>query len=732
MSFLTPLYALGVLAVAAPIVFHLIRRTPRGEVPFSSLMFLAPTPPRLTRRSRLDQVVLLLLRAAALCLLALAFTRPFWRQAADVNFGAVERRRVAVVIDTSASMRRGSLWTRARTLADEVIADSRPGDELAVFAFDVTSRPVLSFAESATLDPARRRAVARARLGGLAPSWGGTHLGQALIDAVAAIEDVADASEKTGRMPRRVVLIGDLQQGSRIDVLGDFEWPSDVELDLKTVADDGANAGLHGLAEVLEAEPSRTGTGTGTGAGAGAEAGKGAGPELRVRVSNDTGSRDAFELHWVDSAGGTAGKPVDVYVPPGESRVVRVPRPQGSTPQPLPLRALRLTGDAQPFDNTLFVRDERRQEATVVALTADRADDPAGLLYYLERVFQDTPRRTVRVAANAPSAPLSWEGGPAPAPALVVLAGETTPANVDVLKKYARDGGTVLDVRVGPGRAEALAALAGVAPWDISEGAVDRDVMLGAIAFDHPLFASMAAAQFNDFTKIHFWQYRKIDPQALGDDVRVVARFENGDPAVLEKVLGRGRLVVLASGWQPADSQLARSSKFVPLMTALLEAGNPRLFDAGSYQVGDRVPLAASASASAAGSGPSRGPVVHKPDGTTETLAAGETSFAATDQPGVYTVDPAQSFVVNLDPQESKTSPLHVETLEQFGCRLANPSRKLADQEHLRQMQNAELENRQKLWRWLVLALIGVLIVETWLAGRLTRARSARVEALVP
>src|SRR5262249_14061873 len=75
MSFLTPLYALGVLAVAAPVVFHLIRRSPRGEVPFGSLMFLSPTPPRLTRRSRLDQVVLLLLRAAALCLLALAFTR---------------------------------------------------------------------------------------------------------------------------------------------------------------------------------------------------------------------------------------------------------------------------------------------------------------------------------------------------------------------------------------------------------------------------------------------------------------------------------------------------------------------------------------------------------------------------------------------------------------------------------------------------------------------------------
>ena len=82
MSFLTPLYALGLLAVAAPIVFHLIRRTPRGDIPFSSLMFLSPTPPRLTRRSRLDDWLLLLLRASALVLLAAAFTRPFLRQQA--------------------------------------------------------------------------------------------------------------------------------------------------------------------------------------------------------------------------------------------------------------------------------------------------------------------------------------------------------------------------------------------------------------------------------------------------------------------------------------------------------------------------------------------------------------------------------------------------------------------------------------------------------------------------
>ena len=62
MSFLTPLYILGLAAISLPVLFHLIRRTPKGVQPFSSLMFVKPTPPRLTRRSRLDQLLLLLLR----------------------------------------------------------------------------------------------------------------------------------------------------------------------------------------------------------------------------------------------------------------------------------------------------------------------------------------------------------------------------------------------------------------------------------------------------------------------------------------------------------------------------------------------------------------------------------------------------------------------------------------------------------------------------------------------
>src|SRR5215213_10633211 len=101
MSLLAPLYIAGALAIALPIVFHLIRRAPHGRQDFSSLMFLTASPPRLTRRSRLNNIVLLLLRAAALALLAFAFARPFLRRDAELNVTQSQGRRVAIVLDTS-------------------------------------------------------------------------------------------------------------------------------------------------------------------------------------------------------------------------------------------------------------------------------------------------------------------------------------------------------------------------------------------------------------------------------------------------------------------------------------------------------------------------------------------------------------------------------------------------------------------------------------------------------
>jgi Mg-chelatase subunit ChlD len=702
MSFLTPLYILGALAVVGPIIFHLIRRMPKGEVPFSSLMFLTPTPPRLTRRSRLDNVLLLLLRALVLCLLAAAFARPFWRQAMQLDFGASERRRTVVLVDQSASMRRADLWPRAREIASKVIADSRRGDELAVLAFDTTSHPVLGFEESGGLDATRRQAVAESRLKALTPSWAATDLGRALVDAVAAIEDVADKGEKAGKMPRRVVLISDLQQGARLDALGEFAWPSDVELDLKAVATDGSNAGLSVLTDPTEAEPA---------------AGKA--DEHRVRVSNDaTSNRESFEVVWINDQGRESGQPIEAYVPPGESRVVRVSRPAKDQH----FRSLQLKGDVHGFDNALYFADVVRDEAKVVYVGTDAEDDPSGLFYFLQRVFSDSPGRTVRVLRAEPSATLAIE----PLTALVIVTSEVNARNARDLRTYLQNGGTLLFVVGSAGPLSSLGTIANVSPFEAEDAEVKRDVLLGAISFAHPLFAPFAGAGFNDFTKIRFWKYRKIDPNALGD-ATTVARFENGDPAILEKLVGKGRLVVMTTSWTRDDSQLARSSKFVPLMISLLELRDPLRFVASNVKVLDRVPIPPVENAETTRR-------VHKPSGATGPIDESNV-FSETDEPGVYTIDVAKeakpmAFAVNLDPSESKIAPLAAETLEQFGCKLANPSRKSVDAEQLRQMHNGELESRQKLWRWLILAAIAVLIVETWLAGRLSRPSPAPSEAL--
>ena len=720
MNLLTPLYLLGALAIVAPIVFHLIRQTPRGEIPFSSLMFLEPSPPKVTQRSRIDHWLLLLLRAGALALLALAFARPFWRAVAQVDLGDAASRRVLVLIDTSASMRRGDLWAEAKKKATATLLAARPGDPLALFAFDTTPRPVLTFAEAAALDPAARLALAQGRLDALQPTWKGTELGTALSEAVAAIADGADHDAKAGRVPRRIVLISDLQVGSRAEALDDLVWPSDVELDLQPVQLPGGNAGIEALADAPALASATTpGAPPSTSAD---------GPAARVRVTSDPATRtEAFQVGWVDLRTQTVIQPVEVYVPPGESRVMRVPIPPPDpkdTPDTLAPSTLRLTGDPFPFDNSAYVAVTPRAEVHVAFLGPDAADDPNGLLYYLNRVFDVTPRRTVRVDVNPA------ESNPQHPPSLVVVANELAPERAKRIREQVEAGASALVVAHRAGDSPTLATLLGVPGVEWTEAPDGRDAMLGEIAFDHPTFAPLAGPQFNDFTKIRFWKHRRAShPEQTFADAQILAKFDDGAPALVEKPVGQGRVLVLASGWNPRDSQLARSSKFVPLMASLLDRRGSAVGEPKRYQVGDRVVLA-----DLGLTDPAEPVEILKPDGSTITLEPGVASFTATDAPGIYAarstraaVGPPRSFAVNLDPAESRTEPLARETLEQQGVRLAGgTARAELDAEALRQMQTAELEGRQKLWRWIVLAAIAFLIGETWLAGRVDRARLPR------
>jgi hypothetical protein len=116
---------------------------------------------------------------------------------------------------------------------------------------------------------------------------------------------------------------------------------------------------------------------------------------------------------------------------------------------------------------------------------------------------------------------------------------------------------------------------------------------------------------------------------------------------------------------------------------------------------------------------------VRLPGGGQQNLDSAQTNFLETAVPGIYTVSaggPAKTFVVNLDPSESRTSPIAVEELERLGVPMAQTASKVAADENRKvRFQNVELENRQKMWRWFIIGTILVLIIESWFGGRAAR-----------
>jgi len=65
MSFLTPLFLLGLVGLAVPVIIHLIQRERKNVVQFPSLMFLQRIPYQSVQRRRIRNWPLLLLRLAA-------------------------------------------------------------------------------------------------------------------------------------------------------------------------------------------------------------------------------------------------------------------------------------------------------------------------------------------------------------------------------------------------------------------------------------------------------------------------------------------------------------------------------------------------------------------------------------------------------------------------------------------------------------------------------------------
>ncbi|MDZ4288204.1 MAG: hypothetical protein U0984_09605, partial [Prosthecobacter sp.] len=192
--------------------------------------------------------------------------------------------------------------------------------------------------------------------------------------------------------------------------------------------------------------------------------------------------------------------------------------------------------------------------------------------------------------------------------------------------------------------------------------------------------------------------------------MQVIAKFDNGEPAMVACNLGKGTLILLASGWHPADSQLALSTKFVPLLYGWLDAAGFHNDQTTTLVVGEPLPA---------------GAVVVTPDKKSFAVAPGQATTAT--MPGLYSIKetPAAKalvYAVNLPPEESRVTPMEPDQLRELGPRLesvGNAGQVESIHAERERLAVGEEEMRQRGWLWILAGLLCVLAGETWLAGRI-------------
>lgn len=135
MSFGEPLFLLATLAALLPVIFHLMHRQRARLVPFSTLRFLKPSVQKTRRRKIIEDLLLLLARAAVFLLIAVALARPAIHAARSV-LGQTAGISAVLVIDNSGSMAATdgteTRLERAVAAARQVLSLLSPGDEAAI------------------------------------------------------------------------------------------------------------------------------------------------------------------------------------------------------------------------------------------------------------------------------------------------------------------------------------------------------------------------------------------------------------------------------------------------------------------------------------------------------------------------------------------------------------------------------------------------------------------------
>jgi Aerotolerance regulator N-terminal/von Willebrand factor type A domain len=710
-EFLAPIFAIaGAVAASVPIVLHMLRRTPSQKVSFSVVRFLRPTLPKVTKRSTIEHWPLMLLRILALVLIALAFGRPFQNVAATTETSeSVSASRIAILIDSSASMRRDGIRESVTRIVDRIADEIQDQDVVSLAVFDRTSRTVITADEWSRSEPDVRISLLHVAVADWEPTWQNTRTGAALLNAAKEVaEERRGSAELTDQ---RVILITDFQRGSTLDELRTSAFPVGVVVQLEVVEPtQTGNAGVH------VTEDDRAG-------------------RLRVRVVSSADAQETeFRLQPFDRTGAAVGSPIAVSVSPGQRRSVVLPSADEAT-QAL-IAGVELLNDPHPFDNVIDVAITDVPVLKIALIGPANPNDPSTMRYYLQRVIDGNdqdPMELIHV--------IKPDGVVVPVPddiKLVFVTSPVPPGLSNSLQSCLDRGGVVF---VAADSQDTVASVANLlpTPLTVAEASVRDYAMLGQVDFTHPMFQALSGARFSDLSSIRFWKHRILKVPADSTGWKTVAKFDSGELAIIQAdAANGGTIIVSAAGWHPDDSQWALSTRFPPMISSIARMAVPRTSAQLGYVVGQSITPGSITGTDDWTLTDSTGNIVSSSDSGSADESSQNTTFALT-EPGRFelTGDSAEetvtySVIVGLVPSESRTDAFPLGQLQALGLKAKASTASVEQPDSAadvslipaEQLRSSELEAKQKLWKWCLLAGLSCLVLESLLASYLERRQT--------
>jgi hypothetical protein len=446
---------------------------------------------------------------------------------------------------------------------------------------------------------------------------------------------------------------------------------------------------------------------------------------VRVTASGDAPS-GACTLQPFDSQGKPVGNPIPLDIAPGQRRTAAMPEVTENQPQ---IAGVELLGDPHPFDNVVDLPLQQQKTRRILHAGSTDANDEESMRYYLQRVFDGQEAEPLELLdlVTADGMPI-----PPPADSKLALLTDTIPASVaPTLKQIADQGGIILAAIKSAEMASSISSLlpAGL-QW--TEAEVKDYAIMTATNSESQLLAPFADARFSDFSSIRFWHYRRIEGLPQDNSVQILARFDSGSPAILEiRTPSGGRIFLLTSGWNPDDSQLALSSRFPPLLLQVVRIAFPAEAASQLHDAGTTLNITELTQ--------EKQWRLQRPDGTTAADQSSQDATILLNEPGRWILTEetpdgprASSLLVTVAASESRTEPLPEGQLQALGMapdvavvRTNDAEKQTTDNNA--EMDAQELESQQKYWRYLLLAGMACLLLESALAAATERKQAAAI-----